>query len=153
MRNLADNLSLIAVTLWVGGMWAIGYIAAPVLFSALSDKMLAGMLAGKMFTVIAYVGLVCGGYLVLYRPARFGAVAFKQGVFWAAAAMLLLTIAGHFGVQPILEALKEQALPRDVMQSVLKDRFATWHGISSGLYLLQSLLGLVLVLQRKSGSR
>jgi hypothetical protein len=151
MKNLADNLSLIAITLWVGGLWAIGYIAAPVLFAALSDKMLAGMLAGRMFTVIAYVGIVCGAYLVLYRPARFGAVAFKQGMFWASAAMLLLTVIGHFGIQPILEALKAQALPRDVMQTVLKNRFATWHGISSGLYLLQSLLGLLLVLKQKSG--
>jgi hypothetical protein len=152
VRNFADNLSLIAVTLWVGGLWAIGYIAAPVLFSALGDKMLAGMLAGKMFTVIAYVGLACGGYLVLYRPARFGVVAFKQGVFWIAVAMLLLTIAGHFGIQPILEALKEQAFPRDVMQSVLKNRFAAWHGVSSILYLLLSLLGLVLVFKQR-GSR
>jgi predicted cobalt transporter CbtA len=151
MKNLADNLSLIAITLWVGGLWAIGYIAAPVLFAALSDKMLAGMLAGRMFTVIAYVGIACGTYLVLYRPARFGAVAFKQGMFWASVGMLLLTVIGHFGIQPILEALKAQALPRDVMQTVLKNRFAAWHGISSGLYLLQSLLGLVLVLKQKSG--
>ncbi len=151
MKNLADNLSLIAIALWVGGLWAIGYIAAPVLFAALSDKMLAGMLAGRMFTVIAYVGIACGAYLVLYRPARFGAAAFKQGVFWASVGMLLLTVIGHFGIQPILEALKAQALPRDVMQTVLKNRFATWHGISSGLYLLQSLLGLVLVLKQKSG--
>ena len=56
MKNLADNLALIAVTLWVGGLWAIGYLAAPVLFSALSDKMLAGMLAGRMFSLIEYIG-------------------------------------------------------------------------------------------------
>ena len=37
----------------MGGLWAIGYLAAPVLFASLGDKMLAGMLAGKMFTWIA----------------------------------------------------------------------------------------------------
>jgi hypothetical protein len=31
------------------------------------------------------------------------------------------------------------------MESVLRDRFATWHGISSILYLVQSVLGLLLV--------
>ena len=38
MNRFADKLALIAVTLWVGGLWAIGYLAAPVLFSALADK-------------------------------------------------------------------------------------------------------------------
>lgn len=153
MKNFSDNLSLIAITLWVGGLWAIGYIAAPVLFAAMPVKMLAGMLAGKMFTVMAYIGMGCGVYLLAHRLFRFGVTALKQGFFWAALVMLLLTLAGHFGIQPILEALKEQAMPRDVMQSVLRDRFAAWHGVSSVLYLIQSLLGLVLLLKQKAGSR
>jgi hypothetical protein len=148
MKNLADNLSLIAVTAWVGGLWAIGYIAAPVLFATLPDKTVAGMLAGKMFAWIAYLGVVGGFFLLIHRLARFGTAALKQAFFWAALAMLLLTVAGHFGIQPIMESLKAQALPLDVMQSVFKDRFAAWHGISSILYLIQSVLGLVLVLKR-----
>ena len=153
MNKLADNLALIAVTLWVGGLWAVGYLAAPVLFSALSDKMLAGMLAGRMFSLIAYIGMACGLYLILHRFSRFGGMALKQAFFWVVCLMLLLTLAGHFGIQPVLEALKEQALPKDVMQSVFKDRFATWHGISSIVYLVQSLLGLALVLLKRPGSR
>jgi hypothetical protein len=34
------------------------------------------------------------------------------------------------------------------MQSIVRDRFAAWHGVSSVLYLIQSLLGLVLVLRK-----
>jgi hypothetical protein len=67
--------------------------------------------------------------------------------------MVLLTIAGHFGVQPILAKLKADALPRQVMESALRDRFATWHGVSSVLYLVQSLLGLWLVLWQERGKR
>lgn len=148
MNKLADRFSAIAVTLWVGGLWAIGYLAAPVLFSALGDKALAGMLAGRMFTWIAYVGMVCGSYLLIHRLAGFGTAALKQGFFWAAFVMLLLAIAGHFGIQPILEGLKEQALPKEVMESMFRDRFARWHGVSSIVYLVQSVLGLVLVLRR-----
>ena len=107
------------------------------------------MLAGKMFTVISYIGIACGSYLVVYRIARLGGAALKEGFFWAAALMLILTFAAHFGIQPIIERLKEAALPRDVMQSVFRDRFSAWHGISSILYLVQSLLGLFLVLSRK----
>ncbi len=146
MKNPAESLQEIAVTLWVGGLWITGYMVAPVLFASLPDRMLAGMLAGKMFAVISYIGMVCGSYLLVYRITRLGGSALKEGFFWAVLAMLLLTLAAHFGIQPIIEHLKEAALPRDVMQSVFKDRFRAWHGISSILYLIQSLLGLFLVL-------
>ncbi|HLD09179.1 MAG TPA: DUF4149 domain-containing protein, partial [Methylophilaceae bacterium] len=64
-------------------------------------------------------------------------------------AMLLLALAGHFGVQPILAELKNQAMPADVMQSVFADRFKTWHGVASIAYLIESLLGLALVLRAR----
>lgn len=151
MNRFADKLSFFAITLWVGGLWAIGYLAAPVLFASLGDKTLAGMLAGKMFTWIGYIGMACGSYLLIHRLAVFGGGALKQGFFWAALAMLLLTAASHFGIQPILESLKAQALPKEVMESMFHDRFARWHGISSIVYLLESLLGLVLVLAPRRG--
>jgi len=148
MKKLSDNLALIIITLWVGSLWAIGYLAAPVLFSALGDKMLAGMLAGKMFAFVAWIGMAGGSYLLLHRIATQGGVALKQGFFWAALVMLLLAVAQHFGIQPIMESLKEQALPKSVMESIFKDQFARGHGVSSIAYLMQSLLGLVLVLKR-----
>lgn len=151
MNRFADKLSFIAITLWVGGLWAIGYLAAPVLFASLDDKMLAGMLAGRMFVWIAYVGMACGLYLLVHRLATHGASALKQGFFWAVLVMLLLTLAGRYGIQPIMEGLKEQALPKTVMESLFRDRFARWHGISSIVYLLESLLGLVLVLAPRRG--
>lgn len=147
LKTLPDSLAHITLTLWVGGLWAIGYLAAPALFSALpDDRVLAGMLAGRMFTLIAYVGMACGVYLLIFRFVRFGAAAFKQGVLWMLLVMLALTAAGHFGIQPVMVALKAQAMPADVMHSVFKDRFATWHGISSVVYLIESLLGVGVVL-------
>lgn len=153
MKNLADHLSLIAITLWVGGLWAIGYMVAPMLFSALADRSLAGMLAGKMFTLIAYVGMACGTYLLLFRLVNSGIAALQQKVFWLVLIMLLLTIAGHFGIQPILSSLKAEAMPREVMESAFRNRFATWHGVSSIVYLVESILGLLLVVQQRGGSR
>ncbi|HEY9151095.1 MAG TPA: DUF4149 domain-containing protein, partial [Gammaproteobacteria bacterium] len=50
----------ILLTLWVGGLWAIGFIAAPILFAVLEDRTLAGTLAGEMFRALAWLGLVCG---------------------------------------------------------------------------------------------
>ena len=149
MKHLPDLLSAWAASLWVGGLWAVGYLAAPTLFYSLTDRMLAGMLAGKLFSHIAWVGLVCGGWLLLHRLGRVGVLALKQGFFWIVLLMLLLTVAQHFGIQPILQQLKDQARPHDVMESLFRDRFATWHGISSVIYLIQSLLGLALIAKQK----
>jgi len=152
MRRLTEFLYSFAITLWVGGLWAIGYVVAPTLFHELSaNRALAGSLAGSMFTMIAWVGVGCAVYLILYLLLHHGVAAFKSSVFWVALLMSLLTLAGHFGVQPILAQLKAEALPREVMETVLRDRFARWHGISSVLYLIESLLGIALVALQQRG--
>ena len=135
----------IFIVIWVGSIWTLGAIAAPILFSALEDKQLAGLLAGKMFTVGAWVGVVAGFYLLSYSLMRNGARALRTWFFWLVLIMWLLTLAGHFGIQPILQNLKNQALPLAVMQSVFADRFSQWHGISRILWIIQALLGVALV--------
>ena len=52
MRRIADASFLLALTAWVGALWAIGYIAAPLLFAHLADRATAGSLAGSMFSVV-----------------------------------------------------------------------------------------------------
>ncbi|MBL8406077.1 MAG: DUF4149 domain-containing protein [Dechloromonas sp.] len=153
MRRFSEALYLIAITLWVGGLWAIGYIAAPVLFASLGDRQLAGLVAGKLFALVGWVGLGCAAYLLLFVLMRSGTGFFKSTVFWLVLLMGLLTVVSQFGIQPLMAQLKADALPREVMESVLRDRFAAWHGISSILYLLQSLLGLWLVAWSGRGLR
>lgn len=136
----------IAVALWAGGIWVSGYLVAPLLFQAAPDRQIAGTLAGTIFTAMAFLGLACAAYILVYRVGRSGLQALKQGGFWIVVAMVVLIAAGQFGVQPILASLKEQALPREVMESVFRDRFATWHGVASILYVIQSLLAIGLVL-------
>jgi hypothetical protein len=72
---------------------------------------------------------------------------FKSSVFWLALTMVGLVAASYFGIQPIMQHLKESALPAEVMHSAFRDRFATWHGVSSVVYLIQSVLGLILLVQ------
>ena len=154
MRRLTEILHGVALTLWVGGLWSIGYLVAPALFHALgSDRQLAGQLAGRLFELIGWVGLACAAYLLLFLLGRLRSAALRRWDFWLLILMLLLTAVGLFGVQPLLAQLKSDALPREVMQSVLRDRFAAWHGVSSILYLLQSFLGLLLVAAAARGVR
>lgn len=145
MKHLPERVAQVLLVLWVGGLWSIGYIAAPTLFAELPDRQLAGYLAGVLFKWMAWVGIVAGVYLLVFRLGRQGFQALKQAYFWIVLLMLLLTLGQHFGIQPVMQALKDQAMPQAVMESAFRDRFAAWHGVSSIVYLLQSALGLVLV--------
>ncbi len=148
MNNWSDKLSLIITTLWVGALWTTG-ATAYVLFNTLQDSQLAGQLAGKFFTYVSYLGLFSAFYLLIHSLLRNGTLALKQLYFWAVFAMLLLVLAGHFGIQPLLAQLKTDALPSDVMQSVFASRFKTWHGVASIAYVMECLLGFVVVLRSK----
>ena len=109
MKRFWDGLAGTLLVLWIGGMWAIGYVAAPVLFASLGDKQLAGLLAGNLFEWMAWIGITAGIYLLIYRIARDGGAALKSLFFWAVVVMLALTLAGLFGIQPIMQSLKDQA--------------------------------------------
>lgn len=145
LNRLAEHLALVVVTLWVGGMWAVGYLVAPVLFDMLSDRVLAGRVAGRLFDFVGWFGLGSALYLMVFAALRAGWAVFRSGLFWLLVAILALIAAGQFGIQPLMAELKASAWPRDVMSTVMRGRFATWHGISSVLYLIQSLLGILLV--------
>ena len=145
---MLSRLNLIVITLWVGALWTTG-LSAYVLFDSLQDKQLAGSLAGKLFTVVSYVGMASGFYLLIQRLLDYGTGALKQSFFWAVFVMLLLVLAGHFGIQPILAQLKADAMPADVMHSIFAERFGKWHGVASVAYLVECLLGFVLVLKAR----
>jgi hypothetical protein len=145
---MSNKITLIVITLWVGALW-ITSVSAYVLFDTLQDKQLAGNLAGKLFEVVSYIGMASAFYLLIQRLLQFGTGALKQSFFWAVFFMLLLVLAGHFGIQPLLTQLKTDALPNDVMHSVFASRFSTWHGVASVAYLVECALGVVLVLKAR----
>lgn len=153
MFRFAEYVYSTLITLWVGALWAIGYLAAPTLFRLLDDRMQAGQLAGEMFTYVAWLGIASACYLLVFLALRKNGAAFKSGVFWLVVLMLLLTLAGHFGIQPILAQLKADSFPREVMESAVRSRFMAWHGVSSVVYLVESLLGLLLVVWQDKGVR
>lgn len=146
MSRFAEHLLVVLVTLWIGAMWTVGYVVAPTLFGMIGDRTLAGNLAGRLFTLVAWIGLASAAYLLAFQLLRQRWRAFRSGLFWVVVAMALMTLASQFGIQPLMAQMKADAWPREVMSSVLRDRFATWHGVSSVLYLVQSVLGIVLVL-------
>ena len=149
MKGIFSHLAALMVTAWAGSLWAVGYLAVPVLFFSQPDRQLAGMLAGKMFTLVFYVGTGCGSYLLARQLFLSGKTSFRNAVFWITASMLLLTLVILCGIQPMMNDLKAQALPLDVMYSPFAGRFDTLHHVSSTLYSIISLLAVALVIKTR----
>ena len=137
-----NNVRLLAgerilLTLWVGSLWAIGYIAAPALFAELEDRALAGTLAGAMFEIVAYIGMLCAVLLLLSNQVRNPG----RRLNWRAVVllvMLVLVIAGQFVVAPMIAEIR-------VVGTSASSAFVRLHGVASSAYLITSLLGLALV--------
>lgn len=128
----------ILLTIWIGALWTIGFLVTPTLFASLEDRQLAGMLAGKMFTAVSYIGLFCGLVLLLSEWKR--SALFKTNKrFWLLILMLLLVIVGEFLIQPQMAELKQAGL-------VLEAEFERLHGIATVLYMLNCLFGLILLI-------
>ena len=145
-----SSLEHVALTLWVGGMWTTGYLVTPVLFSALTDRMLAGNIAGQLFGVLSLTGLVCGGLLLgahLYRNRRNG---LRDAYLWVLSIMLVIIVIGEFGLTPMMQEIRDQASGVLTPGSDLHRRFGVLHAVSSTLFLVNSLLGLWLVIRRKA---
>lgn len=152
MQKLSSTLAAIALSLWVGGLITIGYLAVPILFSAQPDKQLAGRLAGEMFHALGYMGIVCGLIILTHTLWRTEKSKQRGRMLYLVAAMLLLNALIQFGIAPQMAELKQLALPGDVMHSIHAEKFKVLHGVSSILYLAESLLGIYLIVLNSKAS-
>jgi len=132
----------ILLTLWVGGLWITGYLVVPALFASLDNRMLAGDLAGSVFSLMSWVGLACGGLLLAGVLLRERGQSFKAWRLWVLVAMLSIVAIGLFVLQPQMQALKAQGIASGSVQAI---EFGRLHGVSSTLFLVNSILGLLLV--------
>ncbi|WP_434777093.1 DUF4149 domain-containing protein [Neisseria sp. Ec49-e6-T10] len=141
--NQLNKIKIMALCLWVGGLFMIGGLVAPVLFMNLPDKMTAGMLAGKCFDIQTWVNLACAVLIFLVMLLENQSHTFKKAGFWLLLIMVVCVVVSQFGITPIIEQLKAGRVP-DAHGS-LGPEFAKWHGISSSIYWLQALLGVLLI--------
>ena len=135
----------ILLTIWVGGMWAIGYIVAPVLFQML-DKPVAGNVAGQLFTIMSYIGLFSSIALIINILVRQGFNS-RHWQLLTLIVMLVLIVIGQFVLHPMMAELKAVGISEENAS-----QFGRLHGIASVLFLMNSLAGLALVvsgLERK----
>ncbi|MDB5853161.1 MAG: putative transrane protein [Herminiimonas sp.] len=146
---LAYRLRLLLGTLWVGSLWTIGYVVAPTLFYSLSDRVLAGTIAGSLFHIEAWLGIVLA--LALATTLVRGRVNItrdqRRACLRLIGFMALCIVLGYFATQPFMAALRHAAGPAGVMASGARLEFGILHGVASAFYLVQSLLGIGLILK------
>lgn len=134
--------------LWVGSFFTIAFMVVPTLFSGLGDRQVAGIVAASIFKYEAYLSVFLSALLMVTANylVRQGYNSYRM-IRWILLAMLACAITGAFILIPWMNGLRDQALfaglsVRESSNAVL---FARLHAISSSVFLIQSLLGLLLV--------
>jgi len=144
--NFLTSIERVLLTFWIGGLWVTGYLVVPTLFAMLDDRHTAGLLAGRIFQTMNYVGLGIGAYLLVSVFMSAGEqkfnLMFKKWRVWVLVTMLLVISIAAFILQPMMQELKTQGLAEGSVQAT---QFGRLHGVSSVLFLLNSVLGLILV--------
>jgi hypothetical protein len=138
MQQISERILL---TLWVGGMWIVGPVVTPTLFKMLDDRVMAGTIAGQLFTIMSFIGLFCGGMLLLSHCWTMGKQVFRSWRAWLLLAMLVVIIVGEFIISPGIVAIRDAGMP-----DAARARFDFLHHTASTLYMMSALAGLILVI-------
>lgn len=142
------RVRFLVATLWAGSLWTIGFIVAPTLFATLSDRVLAGNIAGSLFRAEAWLSIACAVVLLALLQWSPGALEPKRRRLLGALvlSMLVCALLSHFGISPLMAELKAQAQGSSgIMDEAMRSRFGMLHGVSTLIFAVQSLLAGVLI--------
>jgi hypothetical protein len=143
------NLRLLLAALWAGSVWAVSYLAAPSAFAVL-DSTQAGNVVATMLTREAWLAIVLALLLavLVWRAADLDPKR-RRWLYWLIGGMLACSLAVYLGLQPMMAAIREAAGPGGVRASPQWGMFAALHGVSQVLYLVESILGAILVVKSR----
>jgi Domain of unknown function (DUF4149) len=144
----AQRLFILVVGSWVGSLLTTGYLVAPTIFNTLTDRQVAGMVAGSIFRVEALLStLVCIALMVLANLLVNRGLAQYRLIRWILLAMLLCSLSASFILIPWMNTLRDEALLQGmpVLLSPSASIFSKLHGASNIIFLIQSLLGVYLL--------
>ena len=149
--------ALLALVVWVGGLVALGGIAAPSIFDVVAERQLPGgrVLSGALFGEIlrrfTLVSYAAGGVLMLTllarrilgpRPHRFAWRAAIVAVMLAATAYAALAVGSRVEQLQREIGVAPSSLPEGDPRRV---EFGRLHGLSTALQLVPLLGGLALI--------
>ena len=122
----------VLLVLWAGSLWSLAWVTST-LFSAQADRHLAGVLAGRLFSIETYVGIAVAA-LALLLPGR---TTFVWG--YGAAGLLALN---EWVLRPVMVTARTHG--------AFGLTFGAWHGVSAGLYLAASSALFVVIWRQES---
>ena len=134
-HTVIRNSFRVVLVLWAGSLWSVGLWVTPILFSAQSDRHLAGVLAGRIFSIETYVGIAVA-VLALLLPGR-------SKFLWGYLAAGLLAV-NEWALRPVMVVARAHG-------SAAGLTFGGWHGVSAVIYLLACLALLVSVWKQDTG--
>jgi hypothetical protein len=121
---MPGRIALFAAALWWGSLSVIGFLVVPMLFASMPTPAQAGNMAARLFSAQTWVSTACVGLLLLMARGRDS----DQLRAWARPLLgflvggLLLALLSEFAVAPRI---------------VARENLALWHGLGSGMFLLQ----------------
>lgn len=131
------------LTLWVGALWSIGYLAIPLAFVSL-ETVIAAEYAAKLFFAVNIIGLISGSLILIGKLSIQRGRVLHSWRFWLLVAMLAITLIFSMYLQPEMASIK--AVENWRMTPDLAESFEWLHMLSQNLYLMLSIGGLLLVL-------
>ncbi|MEO5793689.1 MAG: DUF4149 domain-containing protein [Rhodoferax sp.] len=123
---MRQRLPVLLAALWWGSLSTLGFMVVPMLFAVLPTPAMAGGMAAKLFTAQTWLSMACTLVLLLVLRSKQSlaqiAPAHEATIFVAFG--LLAAVLVEFAISPHI---------------VARENLALWHGLGSGLYLLQWL--------------
>ena len=129
------TLLVILQAVWLGAHITIGYVVAPLLFHFASrgeiSRMTAGNVAGELFHVLMYFGLFTAvAWWLFCRSVRQPSHILN--------ALIVLLALSEWVITPVIVAIKQKQ--SQWLYDLVGGSFGMWHGISSSVYLLITVL-------------
>ncbi len=124
-------------------MWTTGLILAPALFSTY-PRNVAGEIAGQIFERVSDLGIACAVALLVLAAIRLRRRLWRDARAAALLAMLAITLIGEFGVAAELRQTRAAAM-QAAPGTEPRTAFGRLHGVAGTLFLVNTLLGLALV--------
>ncbi len=145
-------LMLLALIVWIGGLFFFAFVLAPTAFSILPSKHLAGSVVGSSLKSLHWIGIISGAVFFLssliYSRMSSGALHPASARNILILLMIALTLISQFGIIPRMDALRA-ALPENIELAPADDptrmSFDSLHQTSTRVEGVVLLLGLGLI--------
>ena len=150
-------IKLLALALWLGSIFYFAAVVAPTAFAVLPSRNLAGMVVGRSLFSLHWIGIACGLVFllcsVLLALIEGGPSPF-QGRDLLMVAMMVITLAAHFGIERRMNNLKTDmgvidVVPQQDARRVEFNRLHVWSERLEGSVFLCGVVLLYLVVREQ----